>query len=186
MAQAIGIAEERVTQNTRARELKRPSLLKEILYLFLKIAAIILVFVLMFTFLFGIYRNTDMAMTPTIKDGDLVMFYRLDRSYGARDIIVLEYKGERQVRRVVATAGDTVDITEEGLIINGAIQQELDIYSKTLRYDTKVELPLTVPMGHVFVLGDERTTAADSRVYGTVDVDNTFGKVMTILRRRNI
>lgn len=36
----------------------------------------------------------------------------------------MNYQGKEQVRRVIATAGDVVDITEDGLTINGAPQQE--------------------------------------------------------------
>lgn len=164
----------------------QPSLQKDILYLLAKLAAISVFFLLLFTLMFGLYRNTDGSMFPGVRDGDLVMFYRLDKRYVARDTLVLAYQGQKQVRRVVATAGDTVDITEEGLLINGALQQELDIYAATQRYDNGVEFPLVVPEGHVFVLGDSRTNATDSRVYGTLDISDTLGKVMSILRQRNI
>ena len=69
-------------------------------------------------------------MYPNIKDGDLVVYYRLDKNYTARDLTVLDYQGSRQVRRVIAVAGDTVDITEDGLLVNGSPQQEPGIYEK--------------------------------------------------------
>ena len=166
---------------------KRSSVLKELLLLLAKIASIILVFVLLFTFLFGIIRYQDTSMTPAIKAGDLVVFYRYATSgYQPQDVIVLDFHGQRQVRRVVATAGDTVDITSEGLVINGAPQQEREIYQKTERYAEGVKFPLTVPEGQVFVLGDSRTDASDSRIYGCVKIDDTVGKVMTVIRRRGI
>jgi signal peptidase I len=160
--------------------------LKDVLLLLAKIAVISLVFLLIFTFMFGIFRNPDAAMVPAVKDGDMVIFYRLDKEYVAQDTVVLEYEGQKQVRRVVATAGDVVDITEEGLLINGALQQEPGVSSPTQRYADGVEFPLTVKEGQVFVLGDGRANATDSRIYGAVDVEDTLGKVMTVLRRRNI
>ena len=126
-------------------------------------------------------------MIPAVKDGDLVLYYRYTRSgYLPQDVIALEKDGQKQVRRVVATAGDTVDITEDGLVINGALQQESEIYQKTERYRDGVEFPLTVPEGQVFVLGDNREGATDSRVYGCVKIEDTLGKVMTVIRRRSI
>ena len=119
-----------------------------------------------------------------MKDGDLVFYYRLEKEYTASDLVVLRYQGHEQVRRVVATAGDVVDITEEGLMINGALQQEREIYEQTQRYDTGVEFPMELKEGQIFVLGDSRENASDSRVYGAVDVHDTLGKVMTIVRRR--
>jgi signal peptidase I len=160
--------------------------LKDVLLLLAKIAVISLVFLLIFTFMFGVFRNPDAAMVPAVKDGDMVIFYRLDKEYVAQDTVVLELEGQKQVRRVVATAGDVVDITEEGLLINGALQQEPGINSPTQRYADGVEFPLTVKEGQVFVLGDGRANATDSRIYGAVDVEDTLGKVMTVLRRRNI
>ena len=160
------------------------SVLREILYLLLKIVAIAAAFVVVFTFVFGVLRYSENAMLPAVKDGDLVFYYRLEKEYTASDLVVLRYQGHEQVRRVVATAGDVVDITEEGLMINGALQQEREIYEQTQRYDTGVEFPMELKEGQIFVLGDSRENASDSRVYGAVDVHDTLGKVMTIVRRR--
>ena len=166
--------------------LSEPSLLMEILFLLGKIAAVLIVMLLGFTFMFGLCRNMDASMTPAVKDGDLVIFYRLDKNYVADDTLMLEFKGQKQVRRVIATAGDIVDITEDGLFINGALQQETKIYVPTQRYEGGAEFPLTVREGQVFVLGDSRVNATDSRIYGAVNIKDTLGKVITILRRRNI
>ena len=167
--------------------LREPSIWRDLLFLLLKIAAIALAFVLLFTFVFGLTQSKDPTMAPAVKDGDLVLFYRYTKSgYMARDAIVLEIKGKKQVRRVVATAGDTVDITEDGLLINGALQMEEDIYRKTQRYEKGASFPLTVPEGQVFVLGDSRIGVADSRIYGCVKIENTLGKVMAVIRRRNV
>lgn len=179
------LEEDKATENNYG-SLKELSLVEEILFLLTKIAAIIFVFLLVFLFLFGLCRNLDPSMGPTVKDGDLVMFYRLDKNYIARDALVLEFEGHKQVRRVVATAGDTVDITEDGLLINGAYQQEQEIYSPTQRYESGTEFPVTVGEGEVFVLGDSRVNATDSRLYGVVKVKDTLGKVMMVLRWRNI
>jgi len=165
----------------------RPSLWKDLLLLLLKIVAITLAFVLLFTFLFGAIRYQDPAMGPAIKDGDLVIFNRYTPSgYLQHDAVALEVDGQKQVRRVIATEGDTVDITEDGLFINGALQQERGIYEKTERYEEGVNFPVTVPRGQIFVLGDSREGATDSRIYGTVKVEDTLGKVMTVIRLRGI
>lgn len=165
---------------------RAPNVLRELLLLLIKIAAIACAFLLIFTFIFGMYRNLDPEMSPAVADGDLVIFYRLDKNYVAQDTLVLVFEGKKQVRRVVATAGDTVDITEDGLIINGAVQQEPDIYFSTLPYKDGIRFPLTLKEGQIFVLGDHRTKATDSRVYGVVETGDTLGKVMAILRRRGI
>ena len=164
----------------------QPSMWRELRNLAIKIALIALVFVLLFTFLYGVSRNTDPDMDPFVRDGDLVIFYRLDRDYAIGDLIVLQFQGEIQVRRVVAKAGDIVDFTENRLVINGETQLETDIYQPTRRYDNNVTFPLVVGEGQVFVLGDARDNATDSRVYGAVDVQQTQGTVITVIRRRNL
>jgi signal peptidase I len=161
--------------------------MKDLLFLALKIAVIVLVFIFLFTFVFGISRNPEPSMSPAIKDGDLVIYHRYTKSgYLPRDAIIVDVGGQKQIRRVIANAGDIVDITEEGLLINGALQQEQEIYQKTERYQEGIDFPLTVPDGHVFVLGDNREGATDSRIYGTVETSDTEGKVMTVIRRRSI
>jgi len=162
-------------------------MIKDLLLLLAKIGFIVLVFVILTTTVFGIVRYEEPSMSPAIKDGDLVLFSRMSKSeYRTRDAIVLYYDGQAQVRRVVATEGDSVDITESGLVINGALQQEPEIYQKTERYEEGGEFPLLVPEGQVFVLGDKRGGATDSRIYGCVEIAETLGKVMTVVRNRGI
>ena len=161
------------------------SVWRELGALLLKIIAIVLTFAIIFTFMYGLHRNMDAHSGPMVKSGDVVMFYRLDKEYSIGDLLVLNFEGERQVRRVVAREGDVVDITENGLSINGALQQEPEIFEETLPYENGVAFPLTVGKNQVFVLGDARENATDSRVYGPVDIADTFGTVITTIRRRN-
>lgn len=176
-----------VEKKQRVDEVRESTtLLQDILQLLLKITVVCIAFALVFMFLFGIYRIKDNAMEPAIQDGDIAIFYRLDKRYVASDTLVLEYEGEKQVRRVVAVAGDQVDVTEEGLLINGSRVQEQGIYEDTLRYTDGITFPITVGENQVFVLGDNRTNSVDGRLYGAIDIDDTLGKVMTLFRRRNI
>lgn len=57
--------------------IQETSVAQDIVQLLLKIAFIILAVFLIFTFLYGIVRINDVSMKPAIKDGDLVMYYRL-------------------------------------------------------------------------------------------------------------
>ena len=86
----------------------------------------------------------------------MAFYYRLDKNYVVNNTLVYEYKGEKQVRRVVAVAGDTVDIKDNSLYINGSRQQESWIYTDTERYDTDVDFPMKLGKDEVFVLGDNR------------------------------
>ena len=169
------------------QSVKRQPIWKDLLFLLVKAASTILAFLLLFTFLFGIIQYQEPSMAPAIKDGDLVLFYRHNSSgYLPQDVILFKYKGQWQIRRVVASAGDTVDITGDGLVVNRALQHEPEIFQTTERYQEGVSFPLTVPEGQVFVLGDSRIGATDSRIYVCVKIADTSGKVMTVIRRRGI
>ena len=138
--------------NTAEKTVHAVPLWKELSFLILKIASILLIAVLLFTFMFGFVRYQEPHMDPAIKDGDLVLFYRHTKGeYLPGDTVVLEFEGQKQVRRVIATAGDIVDIAEGGLYINGALQQEAEIYQRTERYADGIDFPLTVPEGQVFL-----------------------------------
>lgn len=165
---------------------QKPSLAREIMALVIKIFVIIILGYAVFTFIYGATRYSDDTMAPAVKNGDAVLYYRMNKNYVASDVLVLEYEGQLQIRRVVAIEGDTVDITEDGLSINGNLQVEQQIYQETLPYVEGIEFPVTVGAGQVFVLGDHRTEAIDSRIYGPVEVKDTLGKVITIFRRRGI
>jgi signal peptidase I len=187
MKESINQKETRAKGKAKNKTRRMNSALKDLLYLLLKIASIVLTFAFSLTFFFGVIRYQEPAMAPAIKDGDLVFFKRDTKSgYQPNDVVAFEINGQQQVKRVVATAGDTVDITEDGLFINGAPQQEPDSYQLTERYADGVDFPLNVPDGQVFVLGDSRKDATDSRVYGCVDIEDTLGKVMAVIRRRNL
>ncbi|MCL2562616.1 MAG: signal peptidase I [Oscillospiraceae bacterium] len=163
-----------------------PSVWKELGGLGLKISVLVGAVAILFTFFYGFHRTTDPDMGPMVRTGDLVLFYRLNRTYAVGDLILLDFQGERQVRRIVARAGDTVDIIDGSLIVNGATQQEPNIFQETWRYENGVPFPLTVGERQVFVLGDAREGATDSRVYGPVNIDDTLGSVITVIRRRNL
>lgn len=162
----------------------RPSLLHDLLMLLLKIALVTVLGAALLTFVFGLYRVNDDYMQPSVKSGDVVMFYRLDHEYLAGDVLVLQYNGRLTCSRVIAVAGDEVGIDSEGLLVNGAYQQEQGITDDTTQVADGVTFPLTVPEGSVFLLGDHRMSAVDSRIYGCVPEEDIWGKMMGQFRWR--
>jgi signal peptidase I len=164
----------------------RTTVLQDFLFLLLKIAVIAGIVWTGFHYVYGAFRYQDLSMKPALKDGDLVFFYRLEKDYRAGDIVIYTDKnGKMTANRVIATAGDEVDVDEKGIKLNGAYQQEAEITSKTQRFEGGTVFPLTVPEGQLFVLGDNREHAADSRIYGCIGKESVKGKVIGIFRRRN-
>jgi signal peptidase I len=168
------------------RKRKGDPLIRELLSLLVKLGVVAVIAAIVLSLVYGFFRTDDPGMSPAIKSGDLTLFYRFDKEYKAGDVLVLRFEGKRNVARVVAIEGDTVDITEDGLVINGALQQEPSIYEKTDRYEEGADFPLVLGEGEVFVLGDARENATDGRIYGAVNENDTLGTVIAVIRRKNI
>jgi signal peptidase I len=137
------------------------------------------------SFVFGILRCPDEGMKPAVCAGDAVLFSRL-RFPRPGETAVVKTGGRTVLARVIAASGDTVDITEQGLLINGARQQEPGIHEETFQMESAVRFPLQVSAGRLFLLGDHRSKAVDSRLYGSVDRTQIQGTVIAVLRTRGI
>jgi signal peptidase I len=164
----------------------RTTLAHDLLMLGAKVVAIALGVVVAFTFAYGIARISDPGMEPSFHDGDLVFFYRLDKGFEPRDVVVYEHDGRLTTGRVVALGGDIVNIDSQGLIVNGSYQQEQNITDETTQVADGVTFPLTVPNDSVFVLGDNRDEAIDSRIVGCIPTDRTLGTAIGLFRRRGL
>lgn len=163
---------------------KQPSLKEDVLFLLAKIGIVAILLVVLFWFVFGIYRCKDNSMLPAFKNGDLAIFYRLQKQYQTSDVVVVKKEDDQQIRRIVAKAGDEVDITKDGLKVNGYLQQENEIYTDTLPYVEGIAFPIKLKEEEYFVLGDNRINAKDSRLYGVIKKDEIKGIVIALLRRR--
>lgn len=152
----------------------------------LKVILLIAFFFLTFFVFFSVSFMPDDGMAPNIRARDVVVSYRLDKTGASGSVVMVEQDGVKKAMRVVATAGDTVDITEDGLYINGETQYEANVYTDTLAVEGGVEYPITLNEGEVFVLGDNRTNAVDSRIYGPVLLDDIHGRVIKVIRSFNI
>ena len=149
----------------------------------------VLAVVLIFTFLIRLIGVDGHSMVPTLQHGDRLlvlnsMFYS-DYQYG--DVVVLRkdaFREEPIVKRVIATAGQTVDIDFDtgGVYVDGALLQE-DYINELTFLEEGTEFPLTVPEGSVFVMGDNRNRSDDSRnsQLGTVDTRYVIGKVVFLV-----
>ena len=120
------------------------------------------------------------SMKPTLQDGDRLVLSAVTEEYTYGDIVVIDrYTDDPLIKRVVAVAGDTVEITDDcRLCVNGVVQTEDYIMGQTVRRDMRE--PIVVPEGYVFVLGDNRTWSKDSRMkeIGPVSVKDIVGKVV--------
>ena len=149
-----------------------------------KCATILIISWLLLTFVFSVTVIKGNYMYPALKDGDLAIMYRLENEVTGE---VVSYKTKSGVRcgRIVAMAGDTVDITESGeLIVNGSNMTE-EIFYPTSLSSNIIQYPYTVPQDSVFILNDYRTLdEIDSRTLGAVPKSDLGGKLEFLFRRR--
>ena len=142
---------------------------------------------LIFGKIFGIQPMNGEAMSPSILPGDLMFYYRQDRQYRNGDVLILERDGEIYTGRIAARGGDTVDLTDSGMLsVNGSVVVESRAYGKTLKYENDQTYPLVLDEGTYFLLGDQRERAKDSRYYGAVSPADVKGRVIVLLRRNGL
>ena len=163
---------------------------RAILGLVLRVAVLAAVLTLVFTQGFLITQMRGQGMFPAMKDGDLCVVFRTPamrltgQTLSQDDVIAYTHEGQRYFARVVAVAGDEVEITSSGSVtVNGAAVGG-DILFPTYDDGRQLTYPLQIPDGFVYALGDYRTQADDSRDHGLIPLDRVDGKVITLLRRR--
>jgi signal peptidase I len=96
------------------------------------------------------------------------------------DIIVFEATEDKDyIKRVIGLPGETIKYEKDKLYVNGELVEEpyMAKYraSQPEQFNTYVE-EITVPDGHVFVLGDNRNHSKDSRLIGPIKVEKIIGK----------
>lgn len=150
----------------------------------------VLAVVLIFTFSARIMRVDGPSMRETLQNDDkmLVLNAALNGAYHSGDVVVLRKGtfagGEPIVKRVIATAGQTVDIDfiTGSVYVDDVLLEESYIREPTY-LDEGTEFPLTVPEGAIFVMGDNRNDSDDSRdpALGTVDTRYVIGRVALVV-----
>jgi signal peptidase I len=157
------------------------SVLRSTVYTLITVAAIA---VLVATLLMPVLQIYGSSMTPTLTDGDIVLTVKTTE-FKTGDVVAFYYNNKILVKRVIAQAGEWVDITPEGDVYVGktsgqmVLLDEPYLLEKALG-DCNIELPYQVPESRVFVMGDHRSLSVDSRntAVGCVAEEQLVGKLV--------
>lgn len=142
----------------------------------LHISLIILTVAVIFS-LFGFARITSDSMEPTYIEGQFIIFTKLNNEYEKNDIVIIDYNGQKILRRIVGVSGDLVDIDNNlgELSINGIAEESNQL---TVTDPVGIKFPIYIIKDQVFVLCDKRNNTTDSRRIGCINVEDIIGKVI--------
>lgn len=137
---------------------------------------------LLFRFVIGVAKVSGDSMDPTLQNGQTVWFSRLAEKYQPGDIVCFRLPdGELLVKRVIAGGSDVVDLTDEGVAVNGTLLDEhAYAHGDTKAEEGEVLYPYTVPEGSYFVMGDNREHSVDSRSFKAIVGAAVKGKLFGV------
>lgn len=171
--------------------------LRKIMPIFRMTVAIAIVFWLFGRLVAQPYVIPSPSMAPTLVPGDHVVALKF--AYGVRipfvdkvlwettpekgDIVVFRYPGNPGitfVKRIVADAGDTVEVRKGKLLVNGKGSPWQGTLSGDKDAPGRDYPEAVVPEGHLFAMGDNRDRSTDSRFWGFLPARDVLGKVSFI------
>ena len=117
-------------------------------------------------------------MEPGFQPGDIILIQKTSKAEKG-DVCAIYFNNKLLLRRVIAKEGDVVEIDEHGYVkVNDEILEENDYISEHALGQCDIEFPFHVPTGQIFMLGDNRDYALDSRAtnFGCIAQDEIYGK----------
>lgn len=144
-----------------------------------KFILLFVIVLLSFRFVIGFSFIKGDSMEPSLTDGEMVLYLRINPEYQAGDVVSVRVpEGEYYVKRIIATAGDTIDIKDNKVYRNEELLEEPYIQGVTLPKEGAVRYPLTLEEGQIFVMGDNRESSKDSRSFGVIGKRQIKGKLL--------
>ncbi len=125
-----------------------------------------------------VLRVTGPSMEPNFNPGDILVTLKTSK-FDRGEVCAFYYNNKLIIKRVIAFGGETVEISEGGAIsVNGRKLNEPYLQSRAFGL-CDLEFPYEVPVGKIFVLGDNRETSVDSRSheFGCIGTEEVLGKV---------
>jgi signal peptidase I len=138
---------------------------------------------------YGVERMPTSGMEPTVHAGDRFVLRRGLPPLARGDIVMFAHPvtGAETLKRIIGLPGETISLVDGAVRINDVPLQEP--YADPLPLTVPPRLgrmaPITVPPGHLFVLGDHRGNSEDSRFFGPIPLRSIRGKAKYIIFSRH-
>ena len=135
--------------------------------------------VLVAALLLPVLRVTGTSMQPAFQPGDIIVAYKTD-TFHPGDLCCFYYNNKLIVKRVIAMSGDRVEIDEDGRVTVNNLLLEEPYVSEYAFGQCDLDFPFDVPQGALFVMGDNRPVAVDSRSinFGCISAEEMVGKIL--------
>jgi len=134
--------------------------------------------VLLSTMLVPVFRVYGGSMAPTLNEGEIIFSVKTN-NINSGDIVAFYYNNKVLIKRVIAKAGDWVELTEDNKVIVNDIEIEEPYATGENLVVSDIAMPYQVPDGRWFVMGDQRDISVDSRstMVGPISHEQVIGKV---------
>lgn len=119
------------------------------------------------------------SMEPTLHNNNIILLNKLDykiNSIKRFDVVVLDWNGEKIIKRIIGMPGEHVEYKDGNLYIDGFVVDEKFNHAETNDFKLETIGYLTIPGDKYLVVGDNRTDSTDSRVIGLFDKKDILGK----------
>ena len=127
-------------------------------------------------------RVDGRSMEPSFHHGEYVIVNKLAYRFGEverGDVIVFPSpvtQGEDLIKRVIGLPGDRIEVHGGRVFVNGQALDEPYVMGPTSRDQPETE----VPVGMVFVMGDNRNDSSDSRSWGPLPIGDILGQAVFV------
>lgn len=150
--------------------------MRSTIYSLITIAAVA---VLVAVLLLPVLQLYGTSMEPTLEEGDIVVSLK-GAQFETGDVVAFYYNNRILVKRVIANAGEWVDIAEDGTVSVNQVKLDEPYVTDLAFGECDISLPYQVPEGRVFVMGDHRSVSVDSRstTIGCVAKEQLVGKIV--------
>lgn len=165
------------------KEEKQPSTLRKVMGWVIPIVAALLLAVFIRLFVGGATTVQGQSMEPTLHHGDIILVSKLPTYTGnftRADVVIFEPPKDVEedvlyVKRIIALPGETVEIKDQKLFVNGLWMQEF--YTGDVPTQPYNATSWTLGENEYFVVGDNRYPGAsnDSRIFGPITADEITG-----------